>query len=456
MPIIRPRLTDYYGILLSQSQVDFAIPFIDEDIPLYVDPFLLWRSPSQQDQALHTSLINSFNHLAVLVTRGKEQEAIELLVAQSECEEVGLGLSRTRQGRRIGPETAGNILALFKDIPQYRNSGFEHFEEIQFFVTSISKDRISDFACSFLKSFLIDYTIQQCSILGVPTSNVSLDVYSYSDHRLKSEKLSLPVNPETGAPIIFVPKRWLRFTPWLNLDEYFAESCPRDQLSSIPASEQRAFVVTYNREHYGSVFGYIESKERLRENCKNDPLFTQIPITSAKASLSAIKQLATGTGEANDKTYERELARLLASALYPQLDFAKSQARTDSGVLIRDLIFYNNRSHPLLEEIFEKYDSRQIVMEMKNVRQIEREHINQLNRYLTEQFGRFGVLLTRNPLPKAMFKSTIDLWSGQRRCIIALTDQDLDLMVSVFESKQRDPIDVVNKKFVEFTRACPS
>lgn len=37
--IVRPRLNDYHGILLLQDKVDFAIPFLDEDIPLYVDPF---------------------------------------------------------------------------------------------------------------------------------------------------------------------------------------------------------------------------------------------------------------------------------------------------------------------------------------------------------------------------------------------------------------------------------
>src|SRR5664279_5901757 len=75
---------------------------------------------------------------------------------------------------------------------------------------------------------------------------------------------------------------------------------------------------------------------------------------------------------------------------------------------------------------------------------------DELNRYLNDQFGRFGILLTRNPMPAAMFRNTIDLWAGQRRCIIALTDQDLELIVELFESKQRDPIDVVNKKYVEF------
>ena len=54
------------------------------------------------------------------------------------------------------------------------------------------------------------------------------------------------------------------------------------------------------------------------------------------------------------------------------------------------------------------------------------------------------------------FRNTIDLWSAQRRCIITLSDEDIKVMADVFRSKQRLPIEVVNKKFVEFMRACPS
>jgi len=93
---------------------------------------------------------------------------------------------------------------------------------------------------------------------------------------------------------------------------------------------------------------------------------------------------------------------------------------------------------------------------LKNVREIERDHINQLNRYLSDNFGRFGILLTRNPLKAAMMRNTTQLWSGQRKCIVAITDDDLELMVNLFDGRQRDPIDVMNKKYVEFLRACPS
>jgi hypothetical protein len=40
--LIRPRLTDHHGIDAAQVDLDFAIPLLDEDIPLYVDPLLLW------------------------------------------------------------------------------------------------------------------------------------------------------------------------------------------------------------------------------------------------------------------------------------------------------------------------------------------------------------------------------------------------------------------------------
>jgi hypothetical protein len=201
---------------------------------------------------------------------------------------------------------------------------------------------------------------------------------------------------------------------------------------------------------------YTEIKEKHFENCKNDPLFIQIPITSAKRKLSTILKLPTGKTDNADKKYEDNICQLFASLLYPHLDFAKEQSRTDTNVLIRDLIFYNNRSVDFLKDIYDVYGSKQIVFELKNVEEITRDHIFQLNRYLNDNLGRFGVIVTRNALKRKIFQNTIDLWSGQRRCILILDDNDLKAMVQVFESKQRYPIEYIKKKYIEFTRACPS
>ena len=454
--LIRPRLTDYHGIPLAQEDADFAIPFFDEDIPLYVDPFLMWRSPSQQDIALHGALLTAFNHLGQLALNGKQDKAIEALIAASECDEVGLGSSRTRHGKRIGQGKAEEILAIFRRIPRYATHGLNHIEELQFFVDGISKDRISDFACSFLKSFLIDFTIDQCNRLGIPTAPKTVpNVWDPRSRAFISVSTSLPVDPTDHRPLLLVPKRWLRFVPWISYEDYFEKHCPQDDISHEPETLTRIEVLHYNRDNYGVIAAYIEARERAFQDAANDPLFSQIPVRSARSKLAQIKKLPTGKTDGADTKYEAAVGQLLPSLLYPNLDFAQVQARTDSGVSIRDLIFYNTQRPPFLQEIYADYGSRQITFEMKNVAAIERTHVDQLNRYMADELGRFGVFVTRNPLKKAEVQRTIDLWSGQRKAIVTLTDGDVEQMVEVFDSKQRDPLDVIAKKYAEFRRACP-
>ena len=256
--------------------------------------------------------------------------------------------------------------------------------------------------------------------------------------------------------MIFTPKRWLRFNTWINYEDYFQKYCPRDEIFNPDEPEERVKVLNFNRDNYGVIEDYINSKIKNSDDCKNDPLFSQIPVLSARRKLNEILKLNTGKDGRADMRYEELSVDLLSTLFYPHLDFAQAQSRTDSGRHIRDLIFYNNRDIDFLDEIFTEYNNRQLVVEMKNVKEISRDHINQLNRYMQDNIGNFGVFLTRNPLSKVMYENTINLWSSQRKCIIAITDEDLKLMVDVYESKQRTPIEVLKKKYIEFRRSCPS
>ncbi|WP_339793300.1 hypothetical protein [uncultured Imperialibacter sp.] len=456
MAIIRPRLNDFHNLTFRQEDVDFAIPFLDEDIPLYVDPFLLWQISSQQDNALHTSIVNSFNQLGNLFVSGKDEEASQILIELTECDEAGLGNSKTKQGKKIGKKSAFEILNLYKSIPQLNKQGFQHFEEIQLFVDKISKDRISDISCCLIKSFLIDFTIDQCQKLNIPIEKCTTRVYDYKKNQVVTEETYLPLNPQSKQPILLIPKRWLRYIPWVNYEDFFNNYYIKDVQKEFDGRLNRVQLLDFNRKNYDLVQSYISIKEQNTQDLKNDPLFTQIPVLSAKRKISTVLKLPTGKTDNADRKYEDLVVQTMSSLLYPHLDFAKEQSRIDSGSQIRDLIFYNNRSYNFLQEIYDTYDSKQIVFELKNVKFLEREHINQLNRYLTEQFGRFGILVTRNRPPKNILQNTLDLWSGQRRCIIILDDTDLQLMGEVYESKQRLPIEVIKSKYIEFMRSCPS
>ena len=209
--LIRPRFTDYHSVHIPQSELDFAIPFLNEDVPLYVDPFLMWKSPSLQDQALHGALLGAFNNLGQLARKGSRDQAIDQLIVASECDEVGLGTSATRSGKRIGRKLANEILTLFERVEYYRDHGFRHFEEVQLLVSGVNKDRISDIACSLLKSFLIDYTHQECRELDIPMQDVVVEnVFDQATFSFAGVNAELPVHPQHGTPILFAPKRWLR------------------------------------------------------------------------------------------------------------------------------------------------------------------------------------------------------------------------------------------------------
>lgn len=455
MAIIRPRINDYHGLPFLQKEVDFAIPFLDEDIPLFVDPFLLWNINSQQDNALHNSIVNSFNRLGNLYLKGNVSESREILIEISECNEVGLGNSGTRIGKRIGEKKADEILKLFERIPQINKQGFQHFEEIQLLVDGISKDRVSDISCSLIKSFLIDFTIDQCQNLNIPIEKSTVKLFDYKTSKIIEEETFLPINPNTKSPIILTPKRWLRYVPWISYDDYFQNYYIKDVKKEFDGKLNRVQILNFNRANYDLVESYTSLKESNSKELKNDPLFSQIPVTSAKRKVSKILKLPTGKINNADRQYEDLMVQTMASLLYPHLDFAQEQSRTDSGAQIRDLIFYNNRSYDFLKDIYDTFETKQIVIELKNVKEIQREHINQINRYLTEQFGGFGIIFTRNKPPKSIYQNTIDLWAGQRRCIIILDDSDLELMNEVYESKQRLPLEVIKRKYIEFTRNCP-
>ncbi|KAA6312855.1 hypothetical protein EZS27_036281, partial [termite gut metagenome] len=270
------------------------------------------------------------------------------------------------------------------------------------------------------------------------------------------EETFLPINPVTKQAIIFTPKRWLKYVPWITYDDYFNNYYTKNIDREYDGKLNRVKILNFNRHNYDLVQTYISLKENSIKKLSNDPLFTQIPILSAKRKVNTILKLPTGKTNNADKQYEDLMVQIMASLLYPYLDFAQEQSRIDSGSQIRDLIFYNNRSFDFLSDIYDLYESRQIVVELKNVQQLEREHINQLNRYLSEQFGKFGIIFTRNKPPKSILQNTVDLWAGQRRCIIILDDSDLQLMNEVYESRQRHPLEVLKRKYIEFTRICPA
>ena len=457
--IANPRLVDVFGVDFTQDDVDFAIPRLHEDIPLYVDPFLLWISRRSEYQDMHERVLMFFRLVSEKVRSGHPMSAAKLLAGCREPQAMGLGYaSGSRRGSNIGAVLIASILAAHDAIPQLLDGGIRHLEELQLVVPKFAEDRLSDTTSSILKDFFIDYTQRRCAEVGIPTRKTRLgNVYSPSRRMwIPAPEANLPYNPVDDAPILFVPLDLLRHLPWINYEHYYRSSFATRVLQPRRRDVRVAkeAVLQFNARNYVEVERYVSERERLGSECKPDPLFRPFSIPTIRARLRKLLELPPGSADGADREYEDLVHDLLSSMLYPTLEFAESRVRTASGAHIRDLIFYNDGKIDFWKDLRERYDARQPVFELKNVKSLQTEHVNQLYRYLDEEFGRFGILVSRNPTPKAVQRNAVDLHSSKRVAVLCLDDRDVELMLSMVESG-RNPADVVKKKFVEFTRLLP-
>ena len=70
--------------------------------------------------------------------------------------------------------------------------------------------------------------------------------------------------------------------PWIAYDSYFKMSCPHDDIAHEGQLLTRAQVLSFNRHSFGYFSQYVEVRERTAVDCFSDPLFTQLPVISAK------------------------------------------------------------------------------------------------------------------------------------------------------------------------------
>jgi hypothetical protein len=456
--LINPRLSDVFGMVIRQDEVDFVVPHLNEDLPLCLDPFLLWKSDRSDYQELHSALLKFIGEIQTQARAGRTTSAHMLLSEIREPSELGLGYCQnTKRGSAIGPVLRSAIVQLFRETPQLEDAGLDHIEILALLVPKIGEDRLGDITASVLKKWLADFTTQQCKDLGIPTQRYRLNGWDGDRLDWRPFDARLPYDPADGSSVLLAPLDLLRRLPWINYPDYYKSTYSRLVLQAGQSMRTVAKenVLAYNRTNYNLVRRYVHHRENQSDACRPDPLFTPLQLDTLKRKATQIRALPPGRANGADKKFEALAFDLLSSLLYPELDLAGSQERTISGAHIRDIIFHNDGKTTFLQDLREMYRARQLVFELKNVASLETEHVNQLYRYLDdEEMGHYGILVSRKPPPRSVQQNIIDLHSSKRTAIICLDDSDIDLMVQLLDSRRR-PVEALRKKHVEFSRRLP-
>lgn len=120
----------------------------------------------------------------------------------------------------------------------------------------------------------------------------------------------------------------------------------------------------------------------------------------------------------------------------------------------RDIVATNNENSKLWERIFKDYESRQIVFEIKNFKDLTHEEFRQTSSYLHSNYGKLGFIITRDhqefPRKGTELNAIRNIYHTQdKRLIIKLTAEYLCRLLSKSNSKDEDTIDEKLSKLID-------
>jgi hypothetical protein len=428
--------------------VDFVIPRVGIDVPVGIDPFLLFKSRDAEYRQLHKILVDAFNAGIDAIRRGRISEA-ERIFNFPEVSAIGLGYTqRSKRGSGVGAHLTALIIETLVGSPSLLERGIRHVEEMQLVSAGIGPDRVSDIAANILKRFLIDYTKRQCAIWNITlTSSVPVGhVYDQESRDWEDSYENLPVSPSDGSPILLVPRRLVRVLPWINYDDFVRtefssylaarresmrkskNTPPSETLASIEADQKaKQNVVIVTRRDIGLVERYVQSRERQAPSAR--PALDYIDedaCIEAEALKRRLSAIAPGRDQAGD--YQRLVLEILNHLFSPELIDGQPEVRTVDGTERRDIIFTNDSDESFWDYIRTAYAAIIIAFEAKNVGELDLTAINQMATYLGDRIGRFGVIVTRQVTPRTVLRKIFSVWNDSapnRKVILMLRDEQL-------------------------------
>lgn len=253
-------LSQYLGIDPSVLETYGALDTsVASDLPLFIDPFLLFNSSKPEYRDLHAAILKYLRFL-----RDKAQEGVTdpgLLAGWFEFKEVKqnwLGFTVLGNGGHgLGPMFARSLDAALRGA--LRTFGSEtvtkssHLEKIGLLGPRVGRDTISDFTTNLIKDYLLAYTQsfareylepQQYRTFGIRKVRFNYDTESWED-----DKFDLPVL--WGDFVLLTPRDMLtRDDTWISHADLVRRY--HDIPEALPNAELRAQVNTYFRQQLGA------------------------------------------------------------------------------------------------------------------------------------------------------------------------------------------------------------
>jgi hypothetical protein len=233
---VRPGTLAQYGA--------FNVSLV-RDLPLFIDPFLLFNSKKRRYRALHEEIITYVRFLRDRSAAGDLGRGhLQAWFMFSEVRQTWLGYSQTgNRGSGLGSDFAGalnrNLNSIFTDFGSERVTLSSHLEKLCLIQDGVGRDNISDFTTNLIKPFLLEYTqtfaLEHLKPAQRRRINVERARFDYETQSWAHEVFELPWFE--GDFVLLTPRDLLtKDETWINrpdlLDhfEQIASAIPNEQL----------------------------------------------------------------------------------------------------------------------------------------------------------------------------------------------------------------------------------
>ncbi|MFC8796895.1 hypothetical protein ACFT2C_04130 [Promicromonospora sp. NPDC057138] len=277
------RFSKQFGVAHTPTSAWFD-PLLDQDTPLYVDPFLVFddRDPHWADA--RQEVVDFFDTAAQLVeqsggNRGSlaYRKAISLLTFP-EPNEFCLGLSMgTPRGSGTGKKVARMMVEVLDLARQHGHvADLASIVGFNLFAGGIGLDHISDILCNILKHRFITYTQQEATELEIPMNRVKVKHPGWEKQRARwspNAKILLPESPEGGG-VLLAPERFLKEIPvatpedfwkWAETDdaELLRQDFAYEIAQGLNLTERRELARRFARRHPDKAAEYIRLVDQM-------------------------------------------------------------------------------------------------------------------------------------------------------------------------------------------------
>jgi hypothetical protein len=430
---------------VSQYDVDFVIPRLGVDLPLGIDPFLMFKSRDEEFRRLHRLITDHFNAGVQAIRLGRLNEADEIFDFP-EVSAIGLGYTKSgKRGSGLGGYLRELIIETLRASPGLQERGVLHVEEMQLLASGIGPDRISDISANILKKSLVEYTQRQAELWNVPIrKGVPLPhLYDEMTQSWVDVYVDLPVSPVNDAPVLFVPRRIVRALPWINYDDFlqrdfraYMEARRKTSVGvrdKVMARSAKIDVANVTRQDVSVVDRYVKNREQHASEAQPSMEYIDEQAKSRVASLTD-RLLTTPAGRENASAYQHLVLEILNFLFVPELIDGKPEVRTIDGTERRDIIFTNDSDETFWQYVRSNHDGLLLMFEVKNTNDLEMAAIAQTATYLGSRLGRLGFIVTRKPATPELMKKTFSVWNDsgtEKKVILIIHDAQLVEMLNL-------------------------